>query len=57
MLTELGWKPDPGVKLTLLEKKSILRELTEKSQDLGHQQKGYRSLAKMAKEELRQICV
>ena len=56
-LQELGWKPDPGVKLTLLEKKSALRELLEQSQDPGHRQKGYRSLAKMTKEELRQICM
>ena len=36
-LQELGWKPDAGVKLTLLEKKSVLRELLEKlpAVDLG----------------------
>ena len=31
MLQQMGWKPAAGVKLTLLEKKSVLRELLEKN--------------------------
>ena len=30
VLQALGWKPDPGVKLTLLKKRSVLVELLEK---------------------------
>ena len=56
-LQELGWKPDDGVKLTLLEKRSVLRELLEKNKDPGHQQNGHRNLAKKNKEELRRICM
>ena len=59
-LQELGWRPDDGVKLTLLEKKSILHELLQKlpvvGQKPGQQQDGHRNLAKKSKEDLRQIC-
>ena len=59
-LQELGWKPNPGVKLTLLEKKSVLRELLEKL-PVAHQtpdkQSGHRNLAKKNKEELKHICL
>ena len=59
-LQELGWKPNQGVKLTLLEKKSVLRELLEKL-PVAHQtpdkQSGHRNLAKKNKEELKQICL
>ena len=48
-LRELGWKHDPGVKLTLLEKRNVLRERLEKlpvanKADLGSQQSGHSSL-------------
>ena len=56
-LRELDWKPDAGAKLTLLEKKSILRELIEKNQDPGPQQNIHSSLAKKNKEELKRICM
>ena len=56
-LQELGWKPDAGMKLTLLEKKSVLRELIEKNPDNGKQQGIYGNLSKKNKEELKQICV
>ena len=57
MLQELGWKPDAaGAKLTLLEKKSVLRELIEKNQDAGDQQNGYSNLAKKTNEQLKEIC-
>ena len=56
-LQELGWKSDAGIKLTLLEKKSVLRELIEKSQDKDKPQGAHNSLARKNKEELRQTCV
>ena len=59
LLAELGWRPDPTWKLTLLEKKSVLRELLEKLQvvDPGiGQQAGHRNLSKKNKEELNQLC-
>ena len=55
-LREMDWKPDAGVKLTLLEKKSLLRELIEKSQDKGKQQGTHNNLSRKNKEELRQTC-
>ena len=51
----MGWQPDDGVRLTLLEKKSVLRELLERNQDPGHQQNDHHNLAKKTKEELRKI--
>ena len=56
-LQELGWQADAGVKLTLLEKKSVLRELIEKRHEPSHQPNDYRNLSKKTKEELRHICV
>ena len=56
-LQEMGWKPDAGVKLTLLEKKSLLRELIEKSQDNGKQQSTHNNLSRKNKEELKHTCV
>ena len=56
-LQEMGWKPDAGVKLTLLEKKSLLRELIEKSQNNGKQQGNHNNLSRKNKEELRKTCV
>ena len=58
-LQELGWKPSPGVKLTLLEKKSVLRELLEELPVVHHtpSKGGHRNLAKKTKEELKQICM
>ena len=56
-LQEMGWKPDAGVKLTLLEKKSLLRELIENSQDNGKQQSTHNNLSRKNKEELKQTCV
>lgn len=57
MLQELGWKPDVGVRLTLLEKKSVLHELLEKNKDPGNQKHVNRTLSLKTKEELRQICM
>ena len=56
-LWELGWKPGAGVKLTLLEKKSVLRELIEKNQDPGKQQSVLNNLSNKNKEELKRICM
>ena len=61
LLAELGWRPDPAYKLTVLEKKSILREMLEKLPHVdlgtGKQQNGHRNLSKQNKEELNQMCV
>ena len=56
-LQELGWKPDAGMKLTLLDKKNVLLELIEKNQDKGKQQGIYSNLSRKNKEELKQTCV
>ena len=45
------------MRLTLLEKKSVLRELIENNQDKGKQQGVYGHLSKKNKEELKQICL
>ena len=57
-LQKLGWETDPSVRFTLLERKSILRELLEQTHDgTGHKQNAYRHLSQKTKEELKQICV
>ena len=61
LLAELGWRPDPTCKLTVSEKKRVLREMLEKLPHVdlgaGKQQNGHRNLSKENKEELKQMCV
>ena len=56
LLEEMGWKPEGGVKLTLLEKKSVLRELFEKLPVVNQVPSGHRNLARKNNEELKQVC-
>ena len=64
LLQNLGWQPPPGVKFTLLEKKSILRERLEllpTVDDAGLDAQRarvtkYGLLAKKNKEKLNEIC-
>ena len=56
-LQDMGWQPASGVKLTLLEKKSILCELLEKSkEDDSGSQDDLKNFARKSKEELKKIC-
>ena len=55
VLQALGWKPDPGVKLTLLKKRSVLVELLEKlpvvnEADIGKHRVGHSNLEVHAQE-------
>ena len=56
-LKELGWKPEAGVKLTLLEKKSVVREMLENLPTVTQAPGGHRNLSRKNKEELNHACV